>query len=274
MKKGDPTSYALGHSEQELERLGTQATLVGPITRRIFERAGIVPGMRVLDFGCGAGHVSTLLAQMVGPGGEIVGVDINPDGLAKAQSRVETLGFRNVSFRQGDASNMTFDGPFDAIAGRYVLQFLPDPAGMLRSLTKHLRKGGIVAFHELSWSGRRSVPPAPLHDQCCRWFVDYIHAAGCKSDMGLEISAVFVAAGLPRPAMNMEALIGAGETAAEVISLLTNLFVSVLPAMEAEGVVTAAEVQVETLYQRVLCEVVAGGCTVIGKSEIGAWTRV
>jgi len=230
--------------------------------------------MRVLDFGCGAGHVSTLLAEMVGSEGEIVGVDINPDGLARAQSRADALGLRNVSFRQGDASQMTFDSPFDAIAGRYVLQFLPDPSGMLRALAKNLRGGGIVAFHELSWSGRRSVPPAPLHDLCCRWFVNYLHATGCKSDMGLEISSVFVAAGLPRPKMHMEALIGAGETAGEVISLLTNLFVSVLPAMEAEGVVTAAEVQVETLYQRVLDEVVAGGCTIIGKSEIGAWTRI
>jgi hypothetical protein len=72
----------------------------------------------------------------------------------------------------------------------------------------------------------------------------------------------------------MEALIGTGESAAEVVRLLTNLFVSVLPAMEAAGVATAAEVQVETLYQRVMDEVVAGGCTVIGKSEIGARVRV
>jgi hypothetical protein len=52
-----------------------------------------------------------------------------------------------------------------------------------------------------------------------------------------------------------------------MVSLLTNLLVSVRPAMEAEGLVTTAEVQVETLYQRVMDEVVAGGCN--GDREVG-----
>jgi cyclopropane fatty-acyl-phospholipid synthase-like methyltransferase len=48
-------SYALGHSELELERLAHQAQLFAPFTRQLFEQAGIVPGMRILDVGCGAG---------------------------------------------------------------------------------------------------------------------------------------------------------------------------------------------------------------------------
>ena len=50
--------YALGHSERELTRLGVQARLVDPITRRFFLEAGIEPGMRVLDVGSGAGDVA------------------------------------------------------------------------------------------------------------------------------------------------------------------------------------------------------------------------
>jgi cyclopropane fatty-acyl-phospholipid synthase-like methyltransferase len=70
---GPTHAYVLGHSDRELERLSTQARLIDPITRQIFRAAGIVPGMRVLDVGSGAGDVAFLAAEMVGDAGEVVG---------------------------------------------------------------------------------------------------------------------------------------------------------------------------------------------------------
>ena len=67
--------YALGHSSDEVERLENQARIVDPITRRFWEAAGVVPGMRVLDVGCGAGHTTRLLAELVGGRGRVVGID-------------------------------------------------------------------------------------------------------------------------------------------------------------------------------------------------------
>ena len=67
--------YVLGHTEAELKRLATQARLIDPITRRFLVSAGITEGMRVLDVGSGAGDVAILLADLVGPKGEIVGTD-------------------------------------------------------------------------------------------------------------------------------------------------------------------------------------------------------
>lgn len=67
--------YVLGHTEAELKRLTTQARLIDPITRRFLVSAGVVPGMRVLDVGSGAGDLAILLAAMVGPEGEVVGSD-------------------------------------------------------------------------------------------------------------------------------------------------------------------------------------------------------
>src|SRR6185436_10040125 len=60
-------SYVLGHSEDELARLIRQAKLVNPITRRYFKRAGVGPGMRVLDLGSGAGDTAILAAELVVP---------------------------------------------------------------------------------------------------------------------------------------------------------------------------------------------------------------
>jgi ubiquinone/menaquinone biosynthesis C-methylase UbiE len=76
----DDTDYALGRNEAEYERLIEQAELLRPLTRRVFEAAGIGPRMRVLDVGCGVGDVSFLVGEMVGSDGSVVGVDL--DGTA------------------------------------------------------------------------------------------------------------------------------------------------------------------------------------------------
>lgn len=72
---GDSAAYLLGHSDHELRRLECQARLINPMTRRFVEAAGVSAGMRVLDVGSGAGDVSMLLADLVGPGGEVIGFD-------------------------------------------------------------------------------------------------------------------------------------------------------------------------------------------------------
>ena len=110
--------YALGHSEEELDRLKTQARLIDPITQRFFDEAGIGPGMRVLDVGCGAGDTSMLVANMVAESGEVLGVDRAPAAIAAAQVKAE--GRRNLRFLEGDPADMTFERPFDAVVGRYV----------------------------------------------------------------------------------------------------------------------------------------------------------
>jgi hypothetical protein len=71
-KRAPDAVYVLGHSKQELERLIAQARLYEPLTRQFFLNAGITAGMRVLDFGCGAEDVSFLLAQLVGPTGQVL----------------------------------------------------------------------------------------------------------------------------------------------------------------------------------------------------------
>ena len=79
-------AYVLGHSDQELARLNEQARIVEPITRRFFREAGLVPGMRVLDVGSGAGDVSFLAADLVGHSGAIVGVDRSSAAVAATRS--------------------------------------------------------------------------------------------------------------------------------------------------------------------------------------------
>jgi len=265
-------AYILGHSEDELGRLARQAKLVDPMTKRFFEAAGVAPGMRVLDVGSGAGDVAILAADLVGPSGQVVGVDRSARALKTARSRAEALKLR-VSFLEGELTDLEFDEPFDAVLGRYVLMFQPDPAATLRALVKHLRPDGIVVFHEIDWDGARSNPRVGPYDDSCRWILETIEKNGVHGRMGAKLPSTFVAAGLPAPSLALESLIGGGEDD-ERIRFVTEVVGTLHESIVAAGVATAAEIDLATLPHRIAAQAIASRAVLVCRSEIGAWSRV
>src|SRR5215469_332376 len=163
------STYALGHLEQELERLSRQAEVFDPFTHQLLQQAGISTGMRVLDVGCGAGDVAFLVADLVGSTGGVVGVDRAAEAIQRATMRAQARHLENVKFLEGDPTRMHFDQPFDAIVGRLVLMYYPDPIDAVRKLAGHVREGGLVVFQEFDIANCRSLPPAPTFDRSVGW---------------------------------------------------------------------------------------------------------
>ena len=161
--------YVLRHSEHEVERPKAQARLIDPITERFFRAAGVGPGMRVLDVGSGAGDVAFLASDIVGSGGSVVGADRASAAVQVARDRAAARTSQNVSFLEGDPAELTFDRPFDAVIGRYILQLQREPVAMLRRLAAKVRPGGVLVFHEIDWGGLFLFPPVATYDQCSRW---------------------------------------------------------------------------------------------------------
>jgi SAM-dependent methyltransferase len=274
---GDPVrapEYFLGHSERELDRLQAQARLIDPVTRRFLAEAGVERGMRILDVGSGAGDVAILAAEMVGETGEVVGVDRVAAAIEAARTRTALRSLHNVFFRAGDPAKMTFERPFDAVAGRYVLQFQQDPAAMVRKLAAQVRPGGVIVFHEVDWDGVASFPPAPIFDRCCRRSLETLRLHGTETHMGIKLHSTFVAAGLPPPRMRLEALVGGGPNGLDILRLTRDLVATLLPEMERLGVATAGDVGLDTLLDRMRDEVIALSSVVVGAFQVGAWSRV
>jgi cyclopropane fatty-acyl-phospholipid synthase-like methyltransferase len=96
-------------------RLEAQGAAFVPATRIILAEAGIWPGMRVLDLGCGAGDATFVAADVVGSGGSVVGVDHSPQALARAGLRAGQRGLAQVQFIEGYYYDPAPDGPYDAI---------------------------------------------------------------------------------------------------------------------------------------------------------------
>jgi ubiquinone/menaquinone biosynthesis C-methylase UbiE len=274
MKAGAGIDYELGHMSRELERLDEQAQIVAPITLQLFREAGIAQGMRVLDIGSGAGHVAFLAAELVGTTGEVIGTDRAAAAVTAAQAHAKSRTLHQVSFREGDPAEMTFERPFDAVVGRYVLMFQTDPAIMLRKVRRHLRPGGVIAFHESHLTSAHSVPPASIYDRCNQWINETFKRLGTETQMGAKLYAAFVAAGLPAPTMRASSIIGGGDGASRWLHHTAELARTLLPEIERMGVATAAEVDIETLYERLRREVGSARSVIIGRSEIGAWSLV
>jgi SAM-dependent methyltransferase len=265
--------YVFGHSEVELRRLAIQAELIDPVTRRLLVEAGVTSGMRVLDVGTGRGDVAFLVAELVGETGSVVGVDRAPAAVAVARERAERASLSNVSFFEGDPAELTFTVPFDAVVGRYVLQFQPEPSVMLRRVVTHLVPGGTAAFHEIDWTGYRSYPPVALWDRCCGLVLQAVEAGGADTHAGSKLPSTFAAAGLPAPSMQMSAIVGAGANCGDAVQRLVGLVATLLPMIEERGLVEPRELEADTLAQRLVEDVTASASFVVAASELTAWCR-
>jgi SAM-dependent methyltransferase len=267
-------SYGLGHADDELERLEIQARLIEPITRRWLVEAGIQTGMRVLDVGSGVGDVAFLAAELVGVTGQVIGTDRAGAPLAVAAKRAAARSLTNVHFVQGDPSEMAFEEPFDAVVGRYVLMYQPDPTAVVRQLVTRLRPGAVVMFQEPYRDGVRSFPPVPSYDRAWQLVDDSFGATGADMIMGIKLHSVFVEAGLPAPTLRLESVIAGGDDCMDHIHFEVDPVRTMLPHIERLGLGSAAEIDIDTYADRVRNELIATGGVIVGRAEIGAWARV
>src|SRR5262249_39957013 len=121
--------------------------------------------------GCGAGELSLLAGEIVGPSGLVVGIDGSAEAIRKAERRAtETGKCLWVRFAAAELGEFRPSQTFDALIGRLDLCQLPAPDGTLRRLSGWLRPGGIVAFHEVSTASIEDEA-GPL-DPYERWMMD------------------------------------------------------------------------------------------------------
>jgi SAM-dependent methyltransferase len=122
------------------------------------------PGMKILDVGCGEGHISVDVSQVVAPG-EVVGVDRDEEALSVAAVLAQELAVDNCRFQAGDAHNLGFaDETFDLVFTNTVLHFLFDPVRVLQEQKRVCKKGGLVIA-----AGVRDWGLSPRYPECPSW---------------------------------------------------------------------------------------------------------
>ena len=129
-----------------------------------FSLGRLQPGERVLDLGCGAGTDSLVAARMVGPEGQVVGIDMTREMLDKARRAVGEMGADNVEFVEGEAEQLPFpDASFDVVISNGVIDLIPDKDAVFSELHRVLAPGGriqvadVTIQNPVSEEGRRDI---------------------------------------------------------------------------------------------------------------------
>ena len=263
--------YALGYTANEHDRLIRQASRIAPVTERLFREAGTSPGQRVLDLGSGVGDVSMLPARIVGPTGEVVGIERDASSIARSRDQVAAAGLRNVDFTESDVNQIVSDQLFDAAAGRFILMFLADPASVLRSVSRLVRPGGVVVFQEPTW-----IPFLAFNARLPLWseLLSAIHEtflrSGVNPEMGPALYRLYQEVGLPARNVRMEMLLGSDT---DFISLVCDLLGSVRALAEHHNVSLEALGDLRTVTSRAHAEIAASNGVVSFVPMVGVWSR-
>jgi ubiquinone/menaquinone biosynthesis C-methylase UbiE len=265
------STYVLGHADVEIRRLLLQARLYDNDTEHALHRAGLRPGMRVLDVGCGPGDVSFVAARLVGPTGTVLGVDAAAEIIEMARTRAAEQGLSWVNFEQATVGDIALDEPVDAVVGRLILMHLPDPVSALRQLVGLVRPGGVIAFCETDIGAVRSVPETPQFRAVTEGIVSAFRAVGLDPGFGTTLHSLFQRAGLPSPQLTLAAPIG-GVDNPDIFAYAMEVWRLVLPVAEQLGLVTNDLADIDTLLPRWREEAATAGAVVMMPPMITAWS--
>jgi SAM-dependent methyltransferase len=264
-------TYAFGYSETERERLLAQSLRFAPITERFLRDAGVRAGHRVLDVGAGFGDVAMVAARLVGPSGEVVGVERNAESIAFAKQRIAACGYANVRFVCSELEGFQTVESFDAVVGRLVLEFIPDPAAAVIALSQMLRSGGIVAFQEPWWD---TVPGfvvrLPLWSRCFALAGEGLRRRGANPDLGATLHRILESAGLERAVTRFDVILNDSPELArwpwEVLRAMLGDTGDLHLDLSDLGDLSTLPVRLEN-------EVRTAGCVVPSVPLVGVWAR-
>lgn len=204
MANSPSKDYVLGTGDEELQRLGLQHRLWRPTVLECWQRAGLRAGARVLDVGCGPGYVSADLAEMVGPTGQVVGVERSPHFAAAARALAADRGFAQIEVHELDLMTDALPaGSFDAAWCRWVACFVSSPATLVAKLAGAVRPGGVVMFHEyVDYGTWRLAPPGPALESFVQEVMASWRANGGEPDIAATLPTLLAEAGFRlRPAI-------------------------------------------------------------------------
>jgi SAM-dependent methyltransferase len=271
MAKATDAPYLLGQTTAEHARLIRQATIFDPLTERLFRDAGIGPGQRVLDVGSGVGDVAMLAAKLVGPSGQVVGVEREPATIAAARSRVEQAGLTNVEFMESDVRGFASEEPFDALVGRAILSYLPDPVAVLAALLPLVRPGGVVAFQDV-WPASllQMTAHLPLRSKCGSLIYRTFERSGAVMDIELVLGRAFQDVGLPASDMRIEIPLGDHPNVARWVP---DLLLSIASRLNERQFAESGVGDLDTLESRLEEERLAAKSFAATIGIVSAWSR-
>ncbi|MFF1561738.1 methyltransferase domain-containing protein [Streptomyces sp. NPDC058279] len=189
--------YLMGAATSELDRMLFQGEMFRPEAERLLDRCGPGPGGRAVDVGCGPLGILDMLSDRVGPGGEVVGLDVQPAMLDLARRLVTERKLDNVRLVEADAAATTEEaGRFDFVHTRLVLMNVPHSDAVLNAMVTLGRPGGTVAVQDVDWLTRVCDPPHPAWTKVVDLIAELWRLNGMDVHLGRRLPRLLRGAGL------------------------------------------------------------------------------
>ncbi len=231
--------YVIRGGAGGFERLALLARTRWPDTAALFARAGLAPGTRCIDLGCGGGQVTREIARLVVPEGSAVGVDMDENKLDLARKAAATARLTNVEFRQVNVRDWEEPGSYDAAYCRFLLQHLDEPVDLLGRMWAAVRPRGVLIVEEADFDGWCCHPANDGFDFFVRTYSKVLRRRGGDHALGRKLYDGFLAAGIPGPQVD---LVQPVWTEGEGKTLAWSTLEATADAIVAERVASADEV--------------------------------
>lgn len=189
------STYIIRGGERAASRLRLLANLFWPSTQALFRRAGLAPGMRCLDLGCGSGLVTMEMARIVGPTGSAVGVDRDAKVLELAGAEAKKQGLP-ATFVVREADNLHDLADFDFVYARFLLTHVTEPVRVLEGMVRTLRRGGRLAVEDINFEGHYCYPPCQAFFRYVDFYQKAAYHRGVDPNIGPRLLGMLLDAGL------------------------------------------------------------------------------
>jgi SAM-dependent methyltransferase len=231
------TGYAIRGGAEGTRRLDLLAHIMGPSTAELLAEAGIRVGDSCLDVGCGGGHVTQLLARLVGPAGRVVGVDIDQVKIATAQAAAAEAGLSHATFRVGNVTQLGETTSYDLVYCRFILSHLPDPTALVQRFAGLVRVPGRLVLEDIDFGGAFCHPPNQAYRRYCELYEAVVQRRGGDARLGCRLVELCQLAGLGEIAVRVVHPAHTGSVPEKALMLST--LINIRDAVLAEGLASA-----------------------------------
>jgi ubiquinone/menaquinone biosynthesis C-methylase UbiE len=200
-------AYILATGERTLSRLDLLDRIFGPASRDLLKTAGLLPGMRIAEIGCGTGQTALWIAAQVGSSGSVMAVDASREQLQVAETSATEAGIGNLSFHGANAYELRLPAEsFDMVYSRFLFCHLDDPARALTEMKSILKPGGVLVCEDHDDGGIFTEPQTCAYRRWVEISVALNRARGLDSCIGLKLLGLFRATGFPQPNVRVNQL--------------------------------------------------------------------
>jgi len=182
-------NYVIGVGKEDEERLFLLNELFGKTSKDFLIKAGLTPGMRVLEVGCGTGNMTKWIAKQIGDSGHLTAVDISQEQIQIAKENCSEL--NNVSFITSSLFDLQQEKSFDLIYSRFLIMHLQNPLEGLHHLKQLLKPNGILVSEEATNSITACYPKSPVFNKYREMVMSLFQKNNIDYDIGEKLYSYF-----------------------------------------------------------------------------------